>query len=166
MIAIFVGDYGTGKTTLIKEKFLSKTKKKKRIYAPVPKDFPDLKVETDFELYMNDAVKQTDTFFVIDEAVTCIPMKQPDSNSGDHEKNILLWLVNARKFNNAIFFVYHDFTETPLWIFKKADFLLRFRTNDQYDIQIRRFNTFPKIVKSFKENNITENFVYDEITPR
>lgn len=169
MIVIIVGDYGTGKTTELKQRFLSKTKKKKRVYAPVADDFLDLKlkVETeDFEKYMADAVKLNDTFFAIDESVTVIPLKQPDANSGQHEQNILLWLVNARKFNNCIFFLYHDFTETPLWIFKKADYLLRYRTNDQYNVQINRFRTFPNVVRSFTQNNIIENFVYDEIKVR
>lgn len=166
MIVILVGDYGTGKTTVLKDKFLSKTKKKKRIYAPVPKDFPDLKVNDDFENYISDAVKLSDTFFAVDEAVTGVPMKQPDSNSGEHEKNLLLWFVNARKYGNAIFLIYHDFSETPLWIFKKADYLLRFKTNDQIDVQLRRFVTFPNIVKSFRENVIEENFIYDEIKVR
>lgn len=167
MVTIIIGDYGTGKTTLLKKKFLSHTKRNKKIIAPVPEDFPNMKVETDFEAYMKDAVKLTNTFFVVDEAVTCIPMKQPDASSNDHNKRVLTWLVNARKFNNAIFFVYHDFNETPLWIFRKADFVLRFQTNDQLDIQKRRFITFPKIVRSFEaEQQPTGWGVYDEIIPR
>ncbi len=175
MIIGFVGDYGTGKTTEAKKRFLLKTKKKKRIIAPVQADFKDLpdfnkiKFHDTIELFVKEAVTLSDTCFVIDEAVCYIPKKQPDSTSGEHEKNLLTWMVNARKLNNLILFLYHDFTETPLWIFKTMDYLLRFRTNDQFNIQYQRFITFPNISKSFKglngENNLP-NYDYDEIKIR
>lgn len=167
MIIPIVGMLGTGKTTLARERFIYPFVKEKDIliYSTKPIDFKkpkckiNLPVETDLRVFVLKAVSKVNCINIIDEAATCIPYKQPEINNlkralsqkekEGYEGLFMEWIANSREYNNLIIPIYHDWTELPLWLLKKSNYVIRFGTNDQYDIQARRFNTFPELVNSF-----------------
>lgn len=165
MIVIITGDFGAGKTTLLKKKFL-RANKNKLVYALIKKDLGDYPYERDFKEYINKAVLLKDTIFVIDEAATAIPTKQPEPSKKEFDRKLITWFLNARKCNNAIFIVYHTLREVPIWLISYCDYFLRFRTNDLLQHQRNRFISFPSVTKSIDENPTLPNFEYDEIKLR
>lgn len=167
MINIIVGDFGAGKTTMLKTRFISKSKKEKLIYAVMRNDFgKDVPYESDMKKYIDYAVKKANHLFIVDEASTFIPREQPDAAKKDFDKKLITFFVNARKSNNLVFLVFHALEEVPKWLIKYCDTFLRFRTNDMLQYQITRFGSFPNIVKSLKEIPTMQNFEYDEIKLR
>lgn len=169
-ISIVVGDFGAGKSSMLKTRFLNRSKKEKLVYALMKKDMPDYPYESDFRTYVKKSVRMANSLFVIDEASTCMPTEQPDvhkkGEAGIFNRNLLEWFLNARKCNNMVFIVYHAIEEIPKWLVKYCDYFIRFRTNDMLQYQINRFRSFPNIVKSLKEIPTMENFEYDEIKIR
>lgn len=173
MIVIIVGDFGAGKTTFLKEKFLNKTQKQKMVYALIKKDIGG-NVYNNFKSYIGDAVKLSNTTFVVDEAATALPRKEPDPSKGKFPLELLTWFLNARKCNNAVFIVYHTLREIPIWLISYSDYFIRFKTNDLIQFQKMRFQSFPNIVQSLEKNNFPKNirasfgktFFYDELKLR
>ncbi len=170
MIIPLVGMLGTGKTHLGREKFIYPYIGKREIfiYTTKAEDFQkpkckvNLKVYNDLRRFIVDTHKKRNSVGFIDEAATCIPDDQPDINNlkkllddekqvDDYEQMFMTYLANSREWNNLIVPVYHDFTELPLWLMKKSNYVLRFQTNDQYNIQATRFKTFPNLVESFNQ---------------
>lgn len=165
-IIIVVGDFGAGKTTMLKTQFLKPSKKEKLIYALIKKDLGDYPYERDFKEYINIGVTKANTLFVIDEASTAIPNKQPEPSKKDFDNKLITWFLNARKCNNYIFIVYHTLREIPIWLISYSDYFLRFRTNDLLQHQRNRFISFPNVVKSIDTIPTMKNFEYDEIKVR
>lgn len=166
MIVVLTGDFGTGKSSLIKTKFL-KSNKSVLVYALIKKDLGEnLNYEMNFEKYISKAVKMSNANFIIDEAKTAIPKEEPDAQKSQFERDIITWFVNARKCNNSIFIVYHTLREVPIWLISYTDFFLRFRTNDLLQHQKNRFISFPKIVESLEKYPTLPNFKYHEIKTR
>jgi hypothetical protein len=168
MIFCSVGILGMGKTTLTRE-FMDYSKKEKLVYTDKPHDFTptDLKGKknfknpqklwqtNNFEEFVSRAVNARNTICVVADAANCIPRNAPDPKNIKkvYEKNIMVWLANSRDANNLLIFEFHDFSELPVWLLKKGvDYLFRFQTNDQYNVQATRFSSFPNIVKSFEND--------------
>src|ERR1017187_5005609 len=144
MIFIIVGNLGMGKTTLIRN-FISQSKRRKLVYTDKSHDFaPDkfkqkqvLQITDSFTDFVSLARTQNNTLQVVDDAANCIPKNQPDVKNDKKifEKNVLVWLANSRDSNNLVILAFHNFSEVPVWLFKKgANYLFRFETNDQYNI--------------------------------
>jgi len=166
MVNIVVGDFGTGKTTYLKNNFVLKTKRDTLIYALISQDFGGLHCERNFKKYVDLAVTKSNTLFIIDEAKTAIPKQEPDVSRGDFDYKLVTWFLNARKCNNFIFIVFHSLREIPIWLISYSDMFIRFRTNDLFQHQLNRFQSFPPIVESIKEFPNMPNFTWDEITIR
>lgn len=164
MVVIEVGDFGTGKTTLLKQKFLI-SKMQKRAYALVKKDL-NIPCENNFKTFLDDVVNLTNTICVVDEASTAIPREQPDATKREFDRKLLTWFVNARKYNNVIVLVFHALEEVPKWLIKYCDYFLRFKTNDLLQYQMQRFRSFPNLYQSLIDIPTMPNFVYDEIKLR
>lgn len=168
MIFVSVGMLGMGKTTLTRE-FMDYSKKEKNVYTDKPHDFTpaDLKGKknfknpqkifqtNNFKEYVARCVTMKNTIDVVSDAANCIPKEQPDVKNIKKvfEKNIMVWIANSRDWNKLLIFEYHDFSELPVWLLKKGvNFIFRFQTNDQYNIQATRFSSFPNLVKSFEND--------------
>ena len=162
-VITIVGDFGTGKTTLMKS-MLEKTKQEKLVFALVRNDY-QYPIYQDFKKYISMAVTKKDTAFVIDEARAVLPKKDPDPKK-KHEGELLRFFINARKLNNFIFIVYHALNEVPIWLLNYSDKFIRFRTNDQIQYQVNRFRSFPTVTNSLLENPSMNNFEFDEVTVR
>ena len=166
MIVIIVGEMGSGKSTLLKPRFLKKSKKQKLCYALMQKDLGNYPYESNFVEYVNKAVRMKDSMFVIDEAKTCIPRKEPDASKKDFDRKLITWMLNSRKCNNAIFVVFHGLREIPLWLLMYTNYFIRFGTKDQINFQKLRFNSFQPIVDSLEDNPNIPKYQYDEICIR
>lgn len=166
-----VGDMGSGKTTFVTKNFCEKTKREILCYLRVRSDFPikRAKVFTNFMDFIATANTKTNCIFFIDEAFTCLPKRlniRPDKPD-KIDNQLADFLVNARKLNNFVFIVYHSLNQVPTdWLISYLDYFVRFRTNDLMQYQFNRFSSFPNIIRSLQEKNITENFVYDVIKIR
>lgn len=157
-----------GKTTLIKKKFL-RTQKNKMVYALMSDDFldvPKIKVVRNFKQFVSEAINHKDTIHIVDEAKSAIPRNEPEANKNEFEDNLIKWFLNARKYNNFIILIYHSLRDIPVWLLMYTKFLLRFNTLDQLDRQTMRFNSYPNIISSIKENPTIKKFEYDEIKVR
>ena len=167
MVSIVIGGFGEGKTTMLKTNYLKKTKNKKRIYCLVKNDFADLglQAERSFKVFVRDAVKQTNTMFVVDEARSALKHKEPDAEK-EHDRLLITWLLNARKYNNMVFIVFHSFHEIPVWLLMYSHYILRFNTQDQLNYQRTRFSSYPNIVKSIDDFPTIQKYEYDEIKIR
>ncbi len=175
MVTVVIGDFGTGKTTYLKEKFLKHSKKKKLVYALISKDFGGIPTFRNFKMYMNEASKMSDSVFIVDESATALPRKEPDPTKNPFNYQLLCWFLNARKCNNSLFLVFHTMREVPIWLIAYSDYFIRFRTNDLMQHQIMRFSSFPNVVKSLEKPPTQFNksfycygkkFDYDEIRVR
>lgn len=178
-VIVLAGDMGCGKTSLIALDYFAKTNRKKYRFVrrsatlqnnPTPiqkRIFSELqksKEYKDFIPFINKMITETNSIITIDEAFSVVP-KQINVKNEEDEKLMTL-LVNTREANNFLFFIYHTLRDIPIWLIGYADYFIRYRTNDLFQFQRNRFMSFPEIVKSIDENNITENFVYDEIKIR
>ena len=163
MVTIIVGALGSGKTSLLKNRFLKKTKKQKLCYALMQQDLGDYTYIRDFREYIEQGVKMKDVLFVVDEAVTAVPKKQPDPTKKKFDRELLTWLLNSRKCNNVIFFIFHALQDIPVWLLKYSTFIIRFDTVDQMNFQKTRFASFPTLVNSIKTNPRIPKYQYDEI---
>jgi hypothetical protein len=163
-VIIVVGDFGTGKTTLIKNYLLKAKGRKVKIFALVRNDYKE-NVYTDFKKYVYDVVNVKDTFCVIDEAKAVLPKKIPDTPK-PHIERFLKFLINARKLNNFVFIVFHALHEIPIYLIGYADRFMRGRTNDLLQYQKNRFMSFPPVVKSIDDFPTLENFEFDDIKLR
>jgi hypothetical protein len=166
MVIILAGDFGAGKTTYAKKNFIEPAKQRVLAYALLKKDLPGVPTTTDFVGFVTNAVKLNNTTFFIDEASTAFPDEKPDARRSTFNRNMLVWLLNARKFNNILIIVYHDMGEIPLWLVKKSDYFVRFRTNDLLQYQISRFSSFPNIVKNLKDHPTMPDYKYYELQLR
>lgn len=167
LVVIIVGEMGMGKTTYIKS-FLNRTKKKKIIYALIQKDFGKVSnFHTNIRSFVSQCVLEKDSINVVDEAKTAFSHNDPNPNRKDnHERNLLVWLENSRKCNNAILISFKMLRDIPLWLLGYCNFFVRFQTNDQINIQARRFDSFPNIVKSLNDYPVIKKFSCDEIKIR
>jgi hypothetical protein len=160
-----VGHTKTGKTTYIKENYCSKVNDKDIIaYVRIRDDF-DIKganVYNNFEEFLRIASRKKDSLIIIDEAWTALPDKVNISMSKQNKLDNILanFLVNAPKMNNFVFIIYHSFSQIPSkWLISYLDFLIAFKTNDMYNVQIRRFTSYPEIAKYLSSKPITENYI-------
>lgn len=160
-VILLTGAKGSGKTTLIKTKFLI-SKKNKLAYTLIGSDL-NIPSESNFNKYLDKAVFLNNTIFIVDEASTAIPWRRPDPTKREFDRKLVTWFLNSRKCNNYIFIVYHSIEEIPHWLIKYLDYILRFRTTDLLQYQIQRFKSFDKIVESLKSYPHIQNFEYDEI---
>lgn len=168
MVAIITGEMDMGKTTYVKEHFFNKSKKKKMVYALIKKDFKeDVIFFNNIKPFAAEAVKLHDTIFFVDEAKTCFTHDELDPTRKDPlDRNLLIWLENSRKVNNAIFISFKMLRDIPLWLLGYTQHLVRFKTMDQLDRQITRFKSFPTIVESLETYPTLERFDCDEIKIR
>lgn len=163
MISVIVGSFGYGKTTYLKNTFLNKSRKEKLIYALIGQDFNEHKTIRNFKIFVDDAVKMSDTIFVVDEAKTALPQKEPDANKNPFERNLLTWFLNARKCNNNIFIVYHTLRQVPVWLIGYIDYLVRFGTTEQRKYMLNRFDGIEPIIASLKKYPTIKKFDKDVI---
>jgi hypothetical protein len=164
-IIIIVGAMGSGKTTLMKEKFIKGCKMNAEAFAPKPKDFAEcknVKVYPDFTFMLKNSKNKVDTLYVVDEAFTVIPKKEPDVTK-QYEKDLAEWLVNSRKCNNLIFMVFHSLKQVPTWLLAYSEVFIRFGTMDQLQFQKNRFDSFPPVVESLEKYPRIKKYEYDEI---
>lgn len=164
-IIIVVGEMGSGKTTEVKKRFVKPTKSQVKVYAPKPKDFAEcgnIKVYKDFLYLLKSSYEDVDTLFIVDEAFTVIPKEEPDIRK-EKEKMMADWLVNSRKCNNFIFWVFHTFKQVPTWALGYSEIVMRFNTKEQLQHQKLRFQSFPKLVASFDQYPTIPKFEYDTI---
>ncbi len=174
MVTIVVGDFGTGKTTYLKRNFLSRSKKPPLVYALISKDFGNSPTERNFKMYIEKASKLSNTTCIIDEAATALPRLAPDPTKNVFSYQMLAWFLNARKCNNSIFIVYHTLREVPIWLVAYSDYFIRFNTNDLFQHQKNRFQSFPNITKCLETpekfsktfSMYNKKFYYDEIKVR
>lgn len=168
LVVIVVGEMGMGKTTYIKENFLNRTKKKKIVYALVQKDFGKVdEFHNNIKSFVSSVVLKHDTINVVDEAKTAFGHKEPDVNRKDqHDRNLVVWLENSRKFNNAIIISFKMLRDIPLWLLGYCNYFVRFNTMDQIQFQVQRFKSFPNITDSLENNPVLEKYVCDEIKIR
>ncbi len=170
-VAIVMGFFGSGKTTMIKRDFLSKVQDKNRIlcYALVKKDLGDYTYIMNKYKFIDIAYKRVNTLFIIDEAKTFFPKDDPDPDDLHHDSHnlkMIKWFINARKFNNVILIVYHGLRELPLWLLMYSFWFFRFNTNDQINYQLTRFGSYPTIVESLTKYPKIDLYDYDEIKIR
>ncbi len=165
-VVIIVGAKGYGKSSYLKKNFLTVSKKEKLCYALMKQDLGNYKYEGDFRRYVEIGVTKKDTLFVIDEAKTAIPKKEPTPADDEWDKKFVTWFLNSRKCNNMIFIVFHGWREIPLWLLMYIDYVVRFDTKDQLNVQKTRFSSFDDIVESFNVNKTIPKYQYDEIKIR
>ena len=168
MISCIVGDFGMGKTTLLKS-FIKKAEihgKDRLAYAVIKKDMGNVEYEGSVLNYVNIATRKKDTLFLIDEASTFLPKKQPEPLKRKFDDDLIKWLINARKCNNMVFFVFHALEEVPHWLIKYLTYFIRFNTQDMLKFQKMRFSDFPKIVQSLTENPSIPKYEYDQVQLR
>lgn len=164
-IYIVVGEMGMGKSTHIKKRFLSKTKRKISCYNLIANDFEGLPCVNDFESFIDEGVFDSNTLFVVDEASTAIPLEKPNPKK-EFGRKLLTWLVNSRKCNNPVFFVFHSLKEIPVWLLMYSNYFIRFNTLDQIDVQKRRFKSYQNIVDSLNDFPIIPKYKWDEFAIR
>lgn len=159
-----VGETGAGKGSFVKGK-LKISKRKKYAYVRIKKDFPDdVEQFTDFDLFLEKINTVKDSIIIIDEAFTILPNKINQNKKRD--RDLITFLVNARKLNNFVFIIYHAFNQVPIWVISYSDFFIRFNTNDQLQFQRNRFLSYPLIVASIDSYNKIPKFEFDEIKIR
>ncbi len=169
MVTLVIGEMGSGKTSYLKSTWLYKTIKKILCYALMRADMGNYEYERNFKQYIEKAVTKSDMLFVVDEAKTAIPKKEPDASQymitgkKKFDYELVTWFLNSRKCNNAIFIVFHGWREVPLWLLMYTNYVVRFRTKDQINIQKRRFESFQPIIDSFENYPTMKRFEYDEI---
>ena len=160
-----VGHTKTGKTTFIKEKFCNKVDNKEILaYVRIRDDFniEGAKVYNNFEEFLRLVSKKKDSLIIIDEAWTALPQTINVSMGKPNKLDNILadFLVNAPKMNNFVFIIYHSFSQIPSkWLIPYLDFLIAFKTNDMYNVQIRRFTSYPEIARYLSGKPITENYI-------
>lgn len=165
-VTIIVGEMGSGKSTELKRRFLSKTKRNVLCYALIQKDMGNYTYDSDFRNLVERGVVMKETMFVIDEARTAIPDAKPQPTKKEWDKKLVTWFLNSRKCGNMIFIVFHGLSEIPVWLLMYTNFLIRYNTIDQINYQITRFRSFPAVVKSLEDFPTIPKFKYDQITLR
>lgn len=165
-VYLVIGQSGSGKSTFLKTKFLQKSKREKLCYALMKRDLGDYPYESNFRNYIEIGCRKSNTMFVLDEAKTCIPKKEPSPAEDEWDKKFVTWFLNARKCNNMIFIVFHGWREVPLWLLMYTNRVIRFNTKDQIDVQRRRFFSFDEIVESFDAFPKIPLYEFDEIKIR
>jgi hypothetical protein len=167
-----VGDTGTGKTTLIKEKYCSKVKDKDIIaYVRLDDDFdiPKAIVYNNGIKFIQAAHRAKNSLIIIDEAWTLLPDKlNIKIDNPKHPHNMLAdILVNARKMNNFVFIIYHAFSQVPTqWLIPYLHYFIIYRTNDLLQYQQQRFRSFPEISKYLSGQPIKQNYINKQLKLR
>ena len=164
-VNVLAGHTKTGKTTFIKNTFCNNAGDKEIIaYVRLRDDFniTGAKVFNNFVEFLHYIKDKKNCLIIIDEGWTALPDKL-NITMGKPNKldNILAdFLVNAPKMNNFVFIIYHAFAQIPnKWLIPYLDYLIAFKTNDMYNIQVRRFQSFPEIARYLSGKPITENYV-------
>jgi hypothetical protein len=151
-ITTIVGRPGEGKTTYIKT---FSSGKKALCYCRIGSDFDDGKtiIFTDFIEFLDYANAENNIICYIDEAYTCLPkeLRIKMGKPNDPHNKLADFLVNSRKMNRFVFIIFHGWFQIPTWLLQYTDIIGRFNTNDQMQVQVNRFISFPEIVASLKE---------------
>lgn len=143
-----VGVTGSGKTTENK-RIIDLTKKQPLVFATLMKDFPYPIIE-DFFDFMILANKRKDSIIFIDEAQNAFPHIRPNPKN-EHDNRVLALFANARKLNNLILINFHEFGDVPPWLAGKVAVIKRFTTQDDFTVQVRRFDRYPQLVECFQK---------------
>lgn len=99
---------------------------------------------------------------------TCVVFEEATIFFGTRTSNIEMreLLVRNRHTNNTYILIFHSLSDCPSYIFRMADYLCLFKTNDSLtDIQ-RKFAGMENVIEAFhrvKENSNTDFHYFEEI---
>ncbi|MDE2025568.1 MAG: hypothetical protein KGJ07_03675 [Patescibacteria group bacterium] len=153
-VVIICGIPGMGKTTYVRN-HIESSSREAIAYTTKPQDYDDLRMKEiygpgRFNDFVRDANHMANTLMVIDEGEIVIPedVKAKYSAKGYKENPLLMLFANCREYKNFIYLILHDLRDMRPWLFKYTDFLIRFRTRDQFNVQDNRFDSFPVLKKN------------------
>lgn len=142
-----IGATGEGKTYWVKS-VLRKTKNEKFTFSLIAGDYnKECKMITNFTEFLHLISTKTNCVFVVDEAYVVLPQSLNPEAKKLH-RIIAEALVNARKLNNIVIFVFHQFRQLPGWLVGYSNFVIRFNSNDQFEVQARRFASYENLYSS------------------
>lgn len=153
---IVCGRRGSGKSTTVKEKIISKYKGKKFIYD-VNKEYEG-GVMMDMDKFHEIATGLSNTLIIYEEATIFF------SNKGDI-KSVREMLVRARHTNNIIVFIFHGLQYVPLNIMTLADLMILKKTNDNPELVYNKFKNHRGIFTAYNLLKIIPNEFHSIFIP-
>jgi len=153
-IILVCGARGKGKTTFVKARIKNVNKQALHLFDinNEYKEFYTQKFNDDFEAFAADAKKMSNAVIVYEEATIFL------STSGSNV-DVRSALVRSRHTNNTIFFVFHSISDIPRWVYRLANVLILFKTND--DISNIKFND-KKLIECWRRVNTNDDDHYFE----
>lgn len=159
------GFLGTGKTTSILEHF--QRFKGKKFYCTYPNKTKDLaafkaagaKCFTEFGEFLYHVLKNPGCLAAADESDDLFPEKKPESKQRWKEGKVVFishptiqLLSTTRSDGTFLYIILHAIKFMHPWMVMYLNGMNRFNTNDQLDIQMRRFQEcWPELVKNLKK---------------
>lgn len=168
-----VGSPGMGKTTEILKHFQSF--KGYKIFFTYPNKQKDIElfkqcgahVYTDFAEFMYEVLKHPGCLAACDEADDFFPEEEPKAKRFWNKKEgkikfipdpQIQMLSTGRSELTFLYVILHDLKGLRVWMVKYITGLIRFMTNDQLNIQVKRFESWPELVKNLKKNKKIPRF--------
>lgn len=147
---IVVGGTGSGKTTFAKNEILKKHKGSKLIYD-VNKEYTEFNTEyMQMDVFLQKALAAKNKLILFEEATIFF-----DTKGGSREMRELL--VRKRHTNNMFVFNFHSLGQVPLYILNFVDYLILFKTTDQWSVVERKYKNNELIYDTFTEVQSNNN---------
>ncbi len=178
-VFILAGARGSGKTTVMQD-FLEKSKLPKKLvldtyHHPMYKDWPAMKIDffetheswTSGKFHFHDidtdkmleivSLKINNTVIVFEDAAKFINQSV--------QKSVKRISLDSKNIGNDVFFLYHTLAEVPQDLFRWADYLILFKTQEVITNQKSRIGAYPRIEPHFLELEKSPNKYINILIP-
>jgi hypothetical protein len=142
---IIVGNTGRGKTSAAMDTLYKAIEENREIFVYDPNaDFLEFyqKPFTDEETFLKSVKNKKNSFILFEEATIFF------SNKGN-DRNLRSLLVRKRHQNNTIVLLFHSLRSIPIYVFELTNYLVLYKTADNENLILKKFEGFPEITESF-----------------
>lgn len=143
-LIVIVGGTGCGKTTLSKSMLNKVSKHLVNDINNEYKDYICFNPKKTIDEFLNYVDTISNTLVIIDESTVYF-----SSRSSNQLLNKLLTLKRHSKNNYVL--IFHSLLEVPKVIFNRIDYLILFKTNDNYINVVNKFGRHSKLLTYFAE---------------